>query len=115
MIDFTKITGEDVQDYIWHGNDGDYHPREMVNRHLCNSLRLVWNNFCPDIMRVGRYVKRECNTLTFSSKYITNSVNALIFEINRRAQFEEVMDNPVPGIMEKLKLLWLKDEEEDII
>lgn len=115
MIDITLITGRPAPGFIWHGNDGDYHPDSMSSRHLFNSLRLVWNNSVPDAMRVGRYVKRELNHSVFTKKYIVAAINSLIHEATLRPGKADGVDNPVEAMLDKLSTLGIVPDKEDVI
>ena len=71
----------------WRERNGmAYHlPQEMETRHLFYTLRMTWNNYMPDHMRVGRRVKLYNFGPYYTNVYMMQAViciGAELFERN---------------------------------
>jgi len=71
---------------VWRWRDregGFWSPHDMETRHLFYTLRMIWNNFMPAHMQVGR-----ANLYTFSAHYTRHYLGEAILhlgsELNRR-------------------------------
>jgi len=57
--------------------------KDMVDRHLFYTVRMIWNNFMPDEARVGE-VRLYHFGPRYTSEYLADALRAMVPELERR-------------------------------
>lgn len=94
IVKFTEILP--AHTWRWRDRSGAFTtPSEMETRHLFYTLRMIWNNFMPTYMRVGR-VKLYRFSPHYSPAYLRDAIgfigNELSTRTDMRADWAEQLD-----------------------
>jgi hypothetical protein len=82
-VQFT-FKGELDSGFKWRDQYGSFHrPCDMVTRHLFHTLRMIWNNFMPAHMRVGRVYLYKFKPF-YTRRYMAQAVLAIGRELEGR-------------------------------
>lgn len=70
--------------WVWRDRDGGlWKPSKMETRHLFHTLRMIWNNFMPERMRVG-VIRLYAFPDFYTDAYFRDAVRAIGRELNTR-------------------------------
>ena len=71
--------------FIWRERGGNLvSVFEMETSHLFYTLRMIWNNTCPPILRVGKVKLYEFSDY-YTTEYLRDAVKVMYAEIKQRS------------------------------
>ena len=76
---------ESITEFMWLDQYNNYHaPAQMSTHHLFYTIKMLWNHFVPEEMKVRPYKQYHLNPKRFTKEYCMRAVRALVKELMTR-------------------------------
>ncbi len=93
------------RDFRWVTHDQrEFRPRDMVNSHLFNAIKMIYNNIVPPAFRVGDFVRWDLSK-RFSVDYIEEAIYELTTELQSRPEYVPHFKNAIDDMEANLAIL----------